>query len=176
MDDDDEDEEDEEEEEYLDDEASDDQWADGAGLDWEGAPPPVGSRWSGMPLQDGLLFDDLLPMPGMRVDFGRMPGGRRMQGLRMGGAPAAGAGVWDDAGDGLEGMPDPMMSGRARERAGRTATPPGAGLQWQLQQLFFWRCCTLVALNHPHATQHNSKCSQGCAGCSSACCLVVRTC
>lgn len=113
--DDDDDEDEEEEEEYLDDEASDDQWADGTGMqpfEWETAAPPVQTAWRTMPpLQDGLLFDDLLPMPGMRVDFGRA-GGRRMQGMRMGGAPAAAAGVWDDAGDGMEGgLPDPMMAG-----------------------------------------------------------------
>jgi hypothetical protein len=116
MDDDDDEDEEEEEEEYLDDEASDDQWADGTGMqpfEWETAAPPVQTAWRTMPpLQDGLLFDDLLPMPGMRVDFGRA-GGRRMQGMRMGGAPAAAAGVWDDAGDGMEGgLPDPMMAGR----------------------------------------------------------------
>lgn len=117
--DDDDDEDEEEEEEYLDDEASDDQWADGTGMqpfEWETAAPPVQTAWRTMPpLQDGLLFDDLLPMPGMRVDFGRA-GGRRMQGMRMGGAPAAAAGVWDDAGDGMEGgLPDPMMAGEVAD-------------------------------------------------------------
>jgi hypothetical protein len=117
--DDEEEEEEEEEEEYLDDEASDDQWAMDDTLapwGWEGGPggaPPAGaggSRWTTMHLQDSL-FDDLPPLPSMRVDFGRLPGGRRMQGLRMGGTPAAAAGVWDDAGDGLDGLPDPIMSG-----------------------------------------------------------------
>lgn len=110
MDDDDEDE--EEEEEYLDDEASEDNWADGDTMEpfsWEAGPPPAArGHWANMQLQDGLL-DGLPPLPSMRVDFGRLPGGRRMQGLRTNAAPAAAAGVWDDMGDGMDGLPDPMM-------------------------------------------------------------------
>lgn len=109
------------EEEYLD-EASDDNWGAGDGPDaahplafeWEtpahaGGGAALSSRWTTM-MQDGL-FDDLPPFPGMRMgDFGRAPG-RRLQAMRMGAAPAAAAGVWDDAGDGLDGLPDPMMAG-----------------------------------------------------------------
>jgi hypothetical protein len=113
MDDDDDEDDEEEEEEYLDDDASDDQWADADGMqpfDWEAGPAPGRFSAMGMHMQDP--FDELPPLPsmGMRMDFGRM-GGRRMQGLRMGQAPAAAAGVWDDAGDGLDGLPDPMLSG-----------------------------------------------------------------
>jgi len=108
MDDDDEDE--EEEEEYLDDEASDDNWVDADGIapfNWEG-PTAGPGRWANLnPLQDPL--DDLPSLPSMRVDFARLAGGRRLPGMRMGAAPAAAAGVWDDVADGLDGLPDPMM-------------------------------------------------------------------
>lgn len=121
---DDDDEEDEEdEEEFLDDEASDDQWADAADMqpfEWEADQPAGGNRWATM--LDPDLFPDMPPLPGMRMDFGRMAGPRRMAGLRMGGAPAAAAGVWDDAGDGLDGLPDPMMAGERQRRGGCSVT------------------------------------------------------
>jgi hypothetical protein len=108
--DDDEDEEDEEEE-YLDDEASDDN-ADADGMEPFAfdAAPAGGSRWTTMHLQDGLLDD--LPPP-LRVDFARQfgPGGRRLGAGRTGATQAATAGVWDDAGDGLDTLPEYMSGG-----------------------------------------------------------------
>jgi hypothetical protein len=117
MDDDEEDDEDEEDEEaFVDDEASDEQWADADGMGafaWEGGAPPAGaSRWTTMHMQDGF-FDE--PLGGLRMDFGRMPGGsRRLMGGRLADRPpAAAAGVWDDTGDAMDALPDPMMTGEA---------------------------------------------------------------
>jgi hypothetical protein len=74
-----------------------------------------------MHMQDGF-FDE--PLGGLRMDFGRMPGGsRRLMGGRLADRPpAAAAGVWDDTGDAMDALPDPMMTGGlggGRRQAGR---------------------------------------------------------